>query len=114
MEAVSLPGMTRQYLETCVRWYVGDTDASDPLVSPLHCSDLSGLPRAIIYTVEVDPLRDDGEQYALALARAGNEVLVQRLHGLPHGFMFLPASFGAVDRAFDLLARSLKTYFGGR
>ncbi|WP_311270953.1 alpha/beta hydrolase [Sphingobium sp. WCS2017Hpa-17] len=111
---VSVPGMTRQYLETCVEWYVGDADAAAPLVSPLCCSDLSDLPRTIIYSAEVDPLRDDGEHYALALARAGNEVLVQRLKGLPHGFMFLPSSLGAVDRAFDVLAASLKTYFGGR
>lgn len=114
IDDVALSGMTRSYLEACVGFYAGDADVSDPLISPLRCPNLSGLPRAILYTVEVDPLRDDGENYAMALARAGNEVLVQRLNGLPHGFMFLPASIGAIDRAFDLLTRCLAAYFGNR
>jgi acetyl esterase len=114
IDDVSLPGMTRSYLEACVRIYAGDQDASHPWISPMRCPDLSNLPRSVIYTVEVDPLRDDGENYALALARAGTEVLIQRLPGLPHGFMVLPTSLQAVDRAFDQLAQCLKSYFGDR
>lgn len=111
IDSVPLAGMSRSYLEACVGMYAGEHDPADPGMSPLRCADLSRLPPALVYTVEVDPLRDDGEQYALALAQAGGEVLLRRLAGLPHGFMFLPTSIGAVDRAYDLLARRIATYF---
>lgn len=111
IDTVPLAGLTRSYLETVVRMYAGGQDPAHPLLSPLRCEDLSGLPRAIIHTVEVDPLRDDGENYAVALARANNEVTCRRLPGLPHGFMFLPTSLRAVDRAFDVLADSLAAAF---
>jgi len=106
-----LKGMTRPFLEACIKPYVGDTDVRDPRISPMRAPDLSGLPPAIVFTVEVDPLRSDGEEYALRLAQAGNEVLLQRLPGLPHGFMFLPNTIVGVRDAFGLLGRQIARYF---
>jgi len=106
-----LKGMTRPFLEACIRPYVGDADIRDPRISPMWEPDLSALPSAIVYTVEVDPLRDDGEAYALRLAQAGNAVFVQRLPGLPHGFMFLPTTIASVRDAFDLLGGQVARYF---
>lgn len=110
-DEVELPGFARPFLEACVQFYAGDADVRDPLISPLHEADLSGLPPTIVYTVEVDPLRTDGEAFALQLARAGNAVLIQRLASLPHGFMFLPATIPSVRHAFDLLGRQVARYF---
>ncbi len=62
-------------------------------------------------TAEEDPLRYDGEYYAQALIAAGVETLACRLPGLPHGFMFLPATLPAVSQAFDTIARLLRHYF---
>lgn len=104
-------GLARPFLEACVNLYTGDADIRNPLISPLHEADLSGLPPALVHTVEADPLRSDGEEYALRLARAGNEVLLQRLPSLPHGFMFLPATIPSVRRAFDLIGRQIARYF---
>jgi len=111
IDTVAFAGLTRSFLEKVIRMYADGRDLADPLLSPLRCQDLAGLPRAFVYTVEVDPLRDDGECYAIALAQADVEVTVRRLAGLPHGFMFLPVSLSAVDRAFDLLAVSLAAAF---
>lgn len=108
---VELPGLTPDFLKLCVRAYAADIPVSEPLLSPLHASDVTGLASAIVYTVEVDPLRDDGEHYALALARAGNAVFLQRLPGLPHGFMFLPATLDAVKQAFRLIGNRVAGYF---
>lgn len=110
-ESIELKGMTRPFLEACVRPYVGDADIRDPLISPMYEPDLRDLPPAIVHTVEVDPLRDDGEHYALRLAQAGNEVLVQRLPGLPHGFMFLPTTIAYVRDTFGLLGGQIARYF---
>ena len=113
IDQVALAGFTRPFLDRCVQFYAGGGEVTQPLMSPLHAGTLSGLAPALVYTVEVDPLRDDGERYALALAQAGVEVLLQRLPGLPHGFMMLPASIDAVNRAFRLIGDAVARRFRG-
>lgn len=112
-DEVRAPGLERGYLEQCRHLYAGEADFTDPLLSPLRADSLEGLAPAIVLTAAEDPLRDDGEYYAAALVRAGVETLACRLPGLPHGFMFLPATVPAIDRSFDLIARLLRRYFGG-
>lgn len=111
MDEVQVPGLSRDYLEGVRDFYVGSADFRDPSVSPLRASCHAGLAPAIILTASEDPLRDDGEAYAAALAKAGIEVLGCRLPGLPHGFMFLPATIPAISRSFDLIARLVRRYF---
>jgi acetyl esterase len=111
---IEVPGLTRDYLEACTAMYRGKADVRDPLVSPFYATGHDGLASAIVLTAAEDPLRDDGEAYAAALARAGVETLVSRLPGLPHGFLFLPVTLPAVSRSFDLIARLVRRYFADR
>jgi acetyl esterase len=62
-------------------------DPSDPLVSPIKRADLSGLPPALIFTAEFDPLRDEGEEYGRRLAAAGVPTTVRRYESAGHGFV---------------------------
>jgi acetyl esterase len=111
LDEIEVPGLTRDYLEACRTMYAGKEDFANPLISPLRAQRHDGLAPAIILTASEDPLRDDGETYGAALARAGVETLVCRLPGLPHGFMFLPVEIPAVSRAFDTIARLIRRYF---
>lgn len=61
-------------------------DVGDPRISPLLAEDLSGLPPAMVLTGGFDPLRDEGNQYAEALAAAGVPVDHRQFGSLVHGF----------------------------
>lgn len=77
----------------------------DPRVSPLHedPSILAKAPPAIVITAEFDPLRDEGEQYALRLLEAGVPCSLTRYYGQIHGFFsmseFCDDGWGAVMQA---------------
>ena len=68
-----------------------ETDSRDPRVSVLHAPDLAGLPPAYLCTAGFDPLRDEGEAYALRMREAGVPVALRRHSGLTHGFATMTA-----------------------
>ena len=84
----------------------------NPDVSPMVAKSHRSLAPAIVLTAEYDSLRDDGEAYALKLAAAGVETLVQRLPGLPHGFLFFNHDIPAVSDAYRLIGNLLRRYVG--
>jgi len=87
------------------------SDVTDPQLSPLR-GDLAGLPPAVVITAELDPLRDEGEAYAAALAEAGVPVTLRRYDGLVHGFFDLggwsKASQAAIEESIGLFAALLR------
>ena len=88
-------------IEFVSRVYAGDTDLSDPRISPLRARDLSGLPPATILTAEFDPLRDEAEAYGRKLIDAGVPTTQRRFRGQIHGFVSFA---GVIDDA--VVARS--------
>jgi acetyl esterase/lipase len=63
-----------------------DADPADPRISPLRALNLEGLPAAIIHTAEFDPMRDEGNAYALRLLAAGVAVDHVCHDGMVHNF----------------------------
>src|SRR6185312_11271641 len=62
------------------------SDPTDQRVSVLNCPDLRGLPTAYVATAGFDPLRDEGEAYALKMRDCGVRVALRRHPGLVHSF----------------------------
>jgi acetyl esterase len=80
--------------------YLGGTGlaADDPRVSPLKATDLSGLAPALVVTAGFDPLRDEGNEYAVALRSAGVTVDHRQFDALTHGFAGIaPFGGGSAD-----------------
>jgi acetyl esterase len=93
-------------------WY-WDRYAPDPEtrrladLNPLD-ADLSGLPPTLVLTAEHDPLVDEGEALAAALAAAGVPVVATRHLGMIHGFFRDPWLFSASSHAVAQLAAFLR------
>lgn len=62
-------------------------DASDQRISVLKCPNLRGLPTAYVTTAGFDPLRDEGEAYALLMRDCGVRVALRRHPSLIHTFV---------------------------
>jgi acetyl esterase len=84
--------LTKEDMDTFQRHYLPPgTDAADPRASILLAPELAGLPPAYVATAGFDPLRDEGEAYALRMREAGVRVALRRHPGLIHSFANLTA-----------------------
>lgn len=86
-------------------------DAKSPLASPLLAEDLSGLPSAFVLTAEYDPLRDEGEDYAKRLHKAGVDVQCVRYNGMIHAFWSMAGVFEQTQQAHQEAAAVLREVF---
>jgi len=84
-EFVEGPFLTRRDMEWFYDRYLGAGDRADPRADLAgHPSSSPSVP-AIVFTVGHDPLRDEGIDYARALADAGGEVEWIHAPDLYHG-----------------------------
>jgi monoterpene epsilon-lactone hydrolase len=72
------------------RFYVGDSDATDPYVSPLY-GDYRGLPPLLLHASHDEVLRDDTVRVAECARRDGVRVELRLWHRVPHVWQFFPA-----------------------
>lgn len=84
-----------------------------PEASPSKLEDHSGLPPAVVLLAEHDVLRQEGQEYADALARAGVPVQSRAFEGQMHGFFtmvnVLPGSEAGIAYVADAVDRQLTT-----
>jgi acetyl esterase len=106
-------GITAELLDWYSAQYAPGTAADDPYCAPLRAADLHGLPPAYIHTAALDPLRDDGADYAERLRRAGVPAEHRDAAGLFHGFHFfasaLPPAREEVTAELKAVRRLLAT-----
>jgi acetyl esterase len=105
--------LTAPMMQWFVDLYVGDGDAKDPRVSPLHAPD-DALRRACPAHVVIagyDPLADEGEAYAARLRAVGVPVTLARYNGQMHGFLtmgaMIPTGAAALHESVGHLRQAL-------
>ncbi|MEE6267353.1 alpha/beta hydrolase [Streptomyces diastatochromogenes] len=87
-EFTDTPVLNRGAMELAVQHYAKDSHA-DPYAFPIRATDLSGLPPTYIAVAEIDPLRDEGRDYAVRLSAAGVTTELVQVPGAVHGFDIL-------------------------
>ena len=105
--------LTRKEIEWFRAHYLPNkSDWSNPMASPLLAKDHSNLPPATIITAQMDPLSDEGKQYADKLEQSGVEVRYHRFEGMIHGFISAGKVLNQAYEAMDEIALDLKQSFG--
>jgi epsilon-lactone hydrolase len=104
------PMVTRDGLQRMADWYVGDSDPTTPLASPLF-GELSGLPPLLIHVGEVETLRDDAVRFAALAEAAGVDVTLEvwpEMIHVWHAFgAAVPESDAAVTRVAEFITQRL-------
>lgn len=102
--------LTSQRVEDFIDLYCGGDPEKrrSPYLAPLLSGDLTRQPRTLVITAEYDPLRDEGEAYAAALAKAGAEVEAHRMPNALHGYFSLPLRFAQVRQTYAWINEFLK------
>lgn len=90
-------------------WFYGhylatDEDREHHFAAPIR-ADVAGLPPALVITAEYDPLRDEGNEYARRLQRAGVPTTSTCYAGMIHGFFSMTS---IIDKAKDAQAQAVR------
>lgn len=88
----SEPETSALLTHSVIRWfrdhYLNGADGiADWRASPARVQNLSGLPSAFVLTAGADPLRDEGDEFAVRLGNAGVPVVYRTYPGQFHGFL---------------------------
>jgi len=89
----------------------GTSEIRDFRASPLR-ADLHHLPPATIINADIDPLRDDGAEYAAKLKASGVPVTRTVYPGVTHEFFGMQAAVGSARRAMAQANAALRAALG--
>lgn len=89
-------------------YYCEKEDQSNYLASPVLAKEdqLKDFPRTLVITAGLDDLCNEAEEFALMLAKAGNEVTLKRFPGASHGFTIY--RMPEYEKALELILRFIK------
>ncbi len=85
-------------------------DRTNPSISPIY-GETAGLPPATVILAEIDPLRSEGEAYAIKLQETGVPVTLKTFEGVTHEFFGLAGLVSEADEAIALASKQLRRAF---
>lgn len=95
----------------------GKDSADDYTFAPLRDTDFTGLPATVLFSADIDPLRDDSRDYRDAVLGAGGQATWINEAGLLHGYLRArvmssraAASFSRITAAISALGRGTWPY----
>ncbi|PHK95637.1 lipase [Pseudoroseomonas rhizosphaerae] len=109
--------MARPLNAAMMRWFVekysnSPAELQDPRLNVYGRAELRGLPKAVIVTAEIDPLRSDGMLLAEKLRANGVQVVAQDYPGVTHEFFGAdPQVLARAGEAQRFMAGELRSAF---
>jgi acetyl esterase len=103
--------LTKDSIAWFTQHYLAGPHHGDWRASPLLATSLQCLPAALVLTAGYDPLRDEGLQYADALAKAGVPTHYVCFERQIHGFITMGRVIAEANTATDLCASALMRAF---
>lgn len=80
--------LTVKHLNAFMKLYTNnEKDLENPLVCPLKETDYSNLPTTLIVTGDIDPLRDEGNEYYKRLKKENPKTKYLNIKFASHGFL---------------------------
>ena len=80
------PVVPQQMMDLVKNTYFADADVQDPLASPAYYDRFAEFPPTLIMTGELDTLKHEMNEIAIAIAQAGVPVTHREFAGVDHGF----------------------------
>lgn len=90
------------------KYYAGENDPSQPLISPLH-GDLSGLPPLLLYVGEDESMLDDSIRFAKKARDAGVAIRLEVGKGMIHCYPAFSPLFPEAREAMNDICAFLRT-----
>ena len=103
--------LTRNLMEWFWNNYCPADQRHDLRASPMRAENLSGLPPAMVVTAELDPLRDEGNAYAAAMAAAGVSVNHIQAAGQIHTSLTAVDMVVSANGAREAMSERVKGFF---
>jgi acetyl esterase len=104
------PGLTLESMLKFRKAYLGADDTNDAYAMPIRAERFDGLPPALVHTAELDPIRDDGREYAARLASAGCWVTYREARGMIHGFLRARLAGPGAKAEFEVICGFLRQH----
>src|SRR6266478_5313162 len=101
------PYFTKPQVAGLVHSYLGPTDPTNPLASPLF-GDLSGLPPIRVHVGDDEVLLDDSRRYVERAVAAGVDAELDVWMGMPHGFVTGIGQFEAAQKSLEAIGAFLR------
>ena len=90
--------------------YLGETDYTNPLASPLY-GDLKGLPPLLIIVGTAEILLDDSVEFAKKAKKVGVDVMLDIWDDMPHVFPAFAAFAPEGQQAIEKMGEFMKKFF---
>jgi len=100
-----------------MRWFwrhylTREEQGAEPSASPFRAASLADLPPVLVITAGCDPLRDEGEAYAVRLRDAGVPVTLTQYPGMFHGFLRMTRILDQARAALGEVTGALRKALG--
>jgi acetyl esterase/lipase len=110
-KAATDPMLSPEGLTGWARLYLGDSDPTAPLASPLN-ADLSGLPPTKILVGDTEILCSDSERLAEKMTSAGVNVTIDIWSNMPHVFPLFAGLIPEAKKAISDIGQFLTEQIG--